>query len=906
MHRPPKEDGQSRPDPPPGFWGKLAGSPGSLTGWLSLEDHCADVAACSEALLQRTLLGKRLAAAADLVDLEPVQVTRLAVLAAWHDLGKYNLGFQNKALPKPPFVAGHLRELVVLFGDDGYRATAQLCEVLPLAELASWSEPGTESALRLLLASLSHHGRPIPIRGSHDPRHWQPARGLEPFSGIRGLVQAARRWFPDAFAEGGPPLPSSVAFQHLWCGLVTLADWLGSDSQRFFPFETPTGSERIVVAREWARRALIAVGLDPAPARTVLRATPITFSRLAEVTPRPAQQAMLDLTVPSNGSLAILEAETGSGKTEAALARYLTLFGAGAVDGLYFALPTRAAASQLHRRVYAAICRAIPELTARPPVVLAVPGYLAFDDAVGSREDAAGAPLPPFTVLWNDDGHEAARFRGWAAEHSKRYLAGPVVVGTVDQALLAALAVSHAHLRSTALARCLLVVDEVHASDPYMTQLLRAVLDTHLRAGGHAVLMSATLGSDSRRRLAESTGRSSEGLTATEASTLPYPRLTLYPRGGEPEEVALPQATTHREVDVEIAAIQSEPAEIARRAHAAARCGARVLVLRNTVSGCLEVQSALETQLANTEAAHLAFRCQGLAAPHHSRFSSEDRRLLDQAIERAFGKESQDAVVAITTQTVEQSLDIDADLLLTDLCPMDVLLQRIGRLHRHRNRQRPAVWARARVVVLMPTERNLSSLIRRGGEARGPHGLGTVYSDLRVLEATWCELEHRQLLRIPSCCREVVEAATHPQALAEVTARLGGAWHDHQNHILGIAAHDRAHAKVNLLDRTVPFGEAAFPDREMQRKLSTRLGEEDRLAVFDPPWQSPFGTQVRALRLPAALNLRPADGVLPHVEASGPEQTVFSLGGDRLFYDRLGLRKLVDNDPSLEAEEATE
>ncbi|MDB4914145.1 MAG: CRISPR-associated helicase/endonuclease Cas3, partial [Gemmatimonadetes bacterium] len=183
-------------------------------------------------------------------------------------------------------------------------------------------------------------------------------------------------------------------------------------------------------------------------------------------------------------SITILESETGSGKTEAALARFVTLFSAGKVDGLYFALPTRTAATQMHKRVFDATAMAFTE---PPPVILAVPGYLRVDDTEGRRHE-----LARFDVLWPDA--ERFRYRGWAAEGPKRYLAGCIVVGTVDQVLLSSLRVGHAHMRATSLMRMLLVVDEVHASDAYMTRILEDVLARHRRAGGHALLLSATLG----------------------------------------------------------------------------------------------------------------------------------------------------------------------------------------------------------------------------------------------------------------------------------------------------------------------------------------------------------------------------------------------------------------------------
>jgi len=187
-----------------------------------------------------------------------------------------------------------------------------------------------------------------------------------------------------------------------------LADWVGSDL-RFFQFSRSADTDRMTHARSKAQDAVTALALDvPLPARAdpadPLRRDP--FPRIAPegYLPRSAQTALVTLPRADCGSVTILEAETGSGKTEAVLARFESLFEAGLVDGLYFALPTRSAATEMHRRVRAAAQRAF---ATSPPVVLAVPGYLRVDDAEGRRHDAEGNLLPPFDVLWSD--HE--RFR---------------------------------------------------------------------------------------------------------------------------------------------------------------------------------------------------------------------------------------------------------------------------------------------------------------------------------------------------------------------------------------------------------------------------------------------------------------------------------------------------------------
>lgn len=875
---------------PRDFWGKLEQAPdGSVIGWHPLADHCADVAACCEALLRETLLVRRLAALAGRERLSSVQAARLGVLTALHDIGKFNHGFQNKAQAKPRFKAGHLSEVLGLLGRD-YAATARLLEALQAETLLTWGE-GVEA---LLVATICHHGRPISMEDQVNPACWEGGGGRGPFAGIAELVERTRVWFPEAWTGAEDPLPESPAFQHAWCGLVTLADWIGSDSERFFPFSEEPAADRMPFARRQAALACERLGLSAGGARRSLGLEAPGFERIAPgFTPKPAQEALLDLMPEEGaaGSVTVMEAETGSGKTEAALAYFARLFHAGRVDGLYFALPTRTAATQIYRRVCAAVACAFPEKENRPAAVLAVPGYLQVDGVEGVR-------LPHFRVLWPD---EPLRDRGWAAEHPKRYLVGTVAVGTVDQVLLSSLMVSHAHMRATALLRHLLVVDEVHASDAYMTRILEEVLDHHLAAGGHALLMSATLGAAARERLLSRAGGRA-GLASpppAEAVACPYPMVS-FRQGTRRREIPVPAGSAPQKlVEIVLTAETEEPEAIAGRALGEARRGARVLVIRNTVAGCMETQVALESLASAAGEDGLLFRCRGEVAPHHARFARPDRELLDHAIEASFGKERPaGGCVAVATQTVEQSLDLDADLLITDLCPMDVLLQRIGRLHRH-DRARPPGFVPARAVVLTPAE-PLALRIGAGGEPSGPHGLGTVYEDLRALEATWRALAAHEKISIPADNRVLVESATHPEVLAALVAELGEPWTAHQTCVTGRVYAERRQGNLNLIRRDLAFGSDSagesveFPSGDTARRIPTRLGLEDRLVHFEPPVTSPFDAsrEITELTLPHHL-VEPGTSADSET-ADEVEKTAggfsFRFGPRRYLYDRLGLR----------------
>jgi len=698
---------------------------------------------------------------------------------------------------------------------------------------------------------------------------------------------------PLAFQSDGAPLPTRPEFHHAFSGLVMLADWIGSD-ERFFPYAEEGDSPRLPWAMVRGRRACEQIGIGAGGFRAGLDAAPPSFNALFGFPPRGPQIAIAQLAVPGRGGVVTLEAETGAGKTEAALDRFVRLFHSGRVDGMYFALPTRTAATQLHGRVVRAIERAFPDPERRPPVVLAVPGYLVVDETEGRH-------LPGFQVLWNDSETDRWRYRGWAAEHPKRYLAGTVVVGTIDQVLLSGLQVSHAHLRSTALSRHLLVIDEVHASDTYMNRILEHVLERHLAAGGHALLMSATLGAVARARLTQP-GVAPGAPSLEQARDAPFPLVTSCPAGGSPSQMAATPSSLAKRVTVELCTLEEPAAELAKKALDAARAGARVLIVRNTVTSCVSTQQHLEAAARDLALDGVLFQCKGVAAPHHSRYAREDRALLDAALELRFGSSTTEGhgCVTVATQTLQQSLDIDGDLLITDLCPMDVLLQRIGRLHRHGTRIRPRRVQNPRVILVLPHERNLGLLIDRSGEARAPQaapnsgpGIGSVYEDLLILEATWRCLEQYSTIEIPAMNRDLVERTTHPERLSAIAEELGGSWEAHLGATQGIAAAHRRHAELNLVRWDEPIGdqEATFPTRQHPRRIPTRLGEADRLLHFDAPAPSPFGCPIQQLTIPAFM----ARGIPNDPPPTAPTRAAngeleFTSGSNHYRYDRFGLR----------------
>ncbi len=848
---------------PTTFWGKLAQREDGTIEWHPLEDHCCDVAAVAEALLHLPLWRRRIARSAGLADLDRCQVARLCVLAALHDLGKFTLSFQAKGrddLDLAPL--GHVGPAVAALRSDPVVRGL-------LGPLGCFGD-GTEG---LLVTAFAHHGRPTPEQtADHQRARWQARAGLDPIAGVRALVVQCQRWFPEAF-DGTSELPDEAAFEHGFAGLVMLADWIGSDTA-FFPYRVGPG-DRMETARRKAADVLRAMAIDvPAEARSD-SAGRCPFERISPFSPRPAQRALGELDLADEGTITVQEAETGSGKTEAALAHFVRLFESGAVDGLYFALPTRTAATQIFERVREAAARAF---SSPPPVVLAVPGYLRVDDAEGQRS------LPDFDVLWPDS--ERFRYRGWAAEMPKRFLAGAIAVGTIDQVLLSSLAVGHAHLRATSLLRHLLVVDEVHASDAYMATILEDVLDRHLAAGGHALLLSATLACEARARLLRP-GKTVDPMTLEAASAVPYPLIST-----RQSTVAVAHDGRDRDVSLSALAEMDGFTVVASRACQAAAARAKVLVLRNTVRDCIATQLAVEAAVGDRA---LLFGCAGVPAPHHGRFAREDRRSLDEALEAQAGREARPGgCVVVATQTVQQSLDLDFDLVFTDLSPVDVLLQRLGRLHRH-PRPRPPGFEEPRAFVLVPSDRNLASLVRSDGSARSHHGLGgAVYPDLRMLEAAWRLLERWAVWHIPSMNRAIVEAGLHSEALEEIVESIGEPFRRHSNHLSGTVYGHRRLAELNLVNRTTPYHRMAFPGREDER-IATRLGEGDRRLRFEPGFAGPFDNRVEEITVPAFWARGAESEEEPSDLRVGGGAAHFTFANRRFVYDRLGFRPEAEN-----------
>ena len=568
-------------------WGKLTrDDSGEVVATLDLVSHCLDVAAVVAALMEVPVIRSRLERLANRA-LSNRDVDRLSVLAFLHDIGKASRGFQGKRFVGNEQKAwlgtiqfhecGHTHSVGALFHDD--QLCQRFCATFPLEEIARWHPDLDEFSL--WMAAISHHGTPINIASLHGrlTEAWKPNNQYDPFDTLREIGEAARRIWPDAFEQDGIVLPAPPAFTHAFAGLVSLADWIGSDTQPLaFPYDLAPAESRWSESQRRAGDVLRDKRIDLQELQSWLSGNRPAFGDVfvdpasrAPYAPTPLQKRMSD---PSLGPLIVVEAETGSGKTEAALWRFKSLFEVGAVDSLAFVLPTRVSAVQIEQRIRGFIEALFPDQPHRPNVVLAVPGYLRVDGVDATER------LPEFQVLWPDSQIEELAHLRWAAENSKRYLAASCAVGTIDQVLLSGLPSRHAHLRGFSLLRSLLVVDEVRASDRYMIRILQQVLSRHVQSGGHALLLSATLGVAARDELLALGGRASLREAAARESA-PYPAITDFSGS---RKIPATGSDHSKHVSVVLQPWLQDAARIAQQAAGAVNGGARVLIVRNTVA----------------------------------------------------------------------------------------------------------------------------------------------------------------------------------------------------------------------------------------------------------------------------------------------------------------------------------
>jgi CRISPR-associated endonuclease/helicase Cas3 len=641
----------------------------------------------------------------------------VAVLAALHDIGKISHGFQSKC---PAWLEQNgLKNASIAQGWQNFVQDHSKVSQFTVEKLLFQAGMAKKSAMYWAVAPGAHHGR------LHKPGEC----GLQAAPGMTNDEwEQVRQQVAQQLIENLGALPTTEIGKdspHLWwlAGLISVADWIGSD-ESFFPVDQNLEADE---SRQRASNAIETIGFGTPEIRRGLM-----FEQLFPFAPNDLQLQALD--VITEPGIYVIEAPMGMGKTEAALACAYRLISEGKATGIYFALPTQVTSNRIHLRVDDFIRTICPD---SPATRLIHANAWLLEDLWQAK--------PSVTKPSDSSENDARAGRDWFAS-SKRAIIAPFGVGTVDQALLGVVAAKHFFVRRFGLAGKVVILDEVHSYDFYTGTLIRVLCETLEALGCTVILLSATL---TPRRRAALLGEPEPDSDAP----APYPLITgrlsngafLTPCPADPPEAKI----------VHVSFV--ETSEALQQAWEKACAGACVLWICDTVN---QAQSTYRRfQALEAERGTGSTPALGLL---HSRFPYFRREKLETHWMEAMGKDGETkgmrpaGCILVSTQVVEQSVDLDADLLVTELAPTDMLLQRMGRLWRHPRSNRPV--DRTECWIL----RESASLddLRGMSEKKIVETLGSkawVYAPyvlLRSLEVWSC----RSTIELPSHIRDLLEA----------------------------------------------------------------------------------------------------------------------------------------------------
>jgi CRISPR-associated endonuclease/helicase Cas3 len=595
----------------------------------------------------------------------------IAFWAALHDLGKASPAFQDHTnLPFKPRQRIRLELKAAGFkfpdrSDSEVRARHEIISSWILNEGGmALHQPWLPDELKNKVTQVigGHHGS-WPPTTAFDAKNLKPAD-----TGIEHEIWTLARCnlIQDLVALGQPPAVNDFRLDEtldnvmltLISGIISVADWLGSNDQ-FFPFE-----EHIIPLESYTRHswqhalyALLCVEWKRAPSMPDL-----DFERAFGFTPNLAQRevsnALNHITLPA---LAIIEAPMGSGKTEAALAVYAQWAKDGGHSGLYVAMPTTATSNQMYGRVEDFVSKQFG-VDIKPLLV---------------HSQAPLRDLPNENETVEDSDGDQAGAQAWFLPHKKSLLA-PFGVGTVDQALMSILQTKHFFVRLLGLSNKIVIFDEVHAYDAYMSELFEQLLIWLRKIGASVIVLSATLPEKTRQSLI----RAFTGDTVV-PDVKRYPRVSYATADGLVRSIEL---TLPPEKTLDFDWIERDEETIIQRLEDELKEGGCAAVICNTVGRAQKLYHALKQRyIPLCDADNLIL--------FHARFPLAWREELEQKVLDKFGPNLTDKAktnsnrpskaIVISTQVIEQSLDLDFDVMISDHAPIDLLLQRAGRLQRH-------------------------------------------------------------------------------------------------------------------------------------------------------------------------------------------------------------------------------
>ena len=643
--------------------------------WHPLILHMLDVAASAEAILVREPETTR-SRMAGVVGLEWDKAKPwLLLLVASHDLGKACPGFQSKW---PDLLSSTGLQLPRSPNTDINHAFVSQMALTELLREVGWPDELTE-----LVADAvgCHHGS----RASEREKQKAEAeiyigRGVRLEAVRNDWIKARRNLLEALLAVLKPtatPTKQTLSGPDfmLLSGLTSFADWIGSNEE-WFSFGTPADCDDL---HGWfqkrqikASQALDSLGWKP---RTPLGKEPKVFKEVFGFPPRPLQQAVAAaLTDLKKPAILLLEAPMGEGKTEAAFFAHLELQRRFGHRGLYVALPTKATGNAMFERTLKFLRG---QGSDRPlDLQLAHGGALLNDTFQGLKVSG----------IYDLKKGGEVRAGEWFT-NKKRALLSEYGVGTVDQALLPILPVRHHFVRLWGLANRVVVFDEIHAYDAYTGTLLIHLLRWLMSLGSSVILLTATLPPSIRRKLATVVN---ESLPEQEAE---YPRLSLFQQDQKICQKHFAADPARRQT-VRLQAISPDLPDMRAALEEHLAQGGMGLALVNTVQRAQDLYRLFPggTPL-DREGQRVGKRLSDgtEVSLFHARFPADRRQAREEQALGAFGAGSNRTgrKILIATQVVEQSLDLDFDVIGTDLAPIDLVLQRTGRLWRHARTSRP-------------------------------------------------------------------------------------------------------------------------------------------------------------------------------------------------------------------------
>jgi CRISPR-associated endonuclease/helicase Cas3 len=710
-------------------WAKT-GNNGKVN-WHPLILHLLDVAASADAILAREpeITRTRIAAILGMKwqDARPW----ILLLVACHDLGKACPGFQCKwenlsglQLPRSPNT-----EI-----NHAYVSQIALFEIL-LEK--GWPE---EMAELTADAVSCHHGeRASPNKLSNlggDRR----ALGNDEWTNLRrGLVDAISKVLIPSKDLVKQTLSGSDFM--LLSGLTSFSDWIGSNEE-WFPFGTVDECEDLPgwfqKRRHNANLAMEAIGWEY---RTPLCSESKSFKQVFNFAPRPLQQTVADVLADlKKPAILLVEAPMGEGKTEAAFFAHMELQRKFGHRGLYVALPTKATGNAMFKRTLEFLHS---QGTNRKLDLQLLHGGTLLNDTFqnlrlsGIHDEKTGGEI---------------RAGEWFT-NKKRALLSEYAVGTVDQALMPILPVRHNFVRLWGLANRVVVFDEIHAYDAYTGTLLIHLLRWLLALGSSVVLLSATLPPSIRRRLADVVNADFPELE------IEYPRLSLFCPGEKVNQIHF-EADPKRRLTLRLLGLPADLQSIYTALEDYLADGGMALSLVNTVQRAQDLYRLFpEGEPIKRESQRVGKRLLDGTEVFlfHARFPADQRQKREDATLEAFGTEGTHLgrKILIATQVAEQSLDLDFDLLITDLAPIDLILQRAGRLWRHARDFRPVSEPILLVAGLSEDEPSPFGK---------PLWWSAVYREDLLLR-TWCLLREgeRQTITLPLEIDALVQAVYEEQ-----------------------------------------------------------------------------------------------------------------------------------------------